>query len=123
MIAYTCLGTNDLEKAGRFYDALLGTIGAGRAMEVDGRFVAWGKAKGQPLFAMNKPFDGEAATVGNGVMVSLGMSSRDEVDAIYKKALELGSVCEGEPGERAPTFYAAYFRDLDGNKLCACSFS
>jgi len=122
MIAYTCLGTNDLENSCAFYDALFSSIGAVRAMEVADRFVAWGKAGGAQMFAVNKPFNDESATAGNGTMISLGMKTHAEVDAIYTKALALGGSCEGQPGSRGEGFYAAYFRDLDGNKLCACSF-
>ena len=63
--------------------------------------------------------DGKPATVGNGMMVALAASSKEQVDAIYKKALELGGTDEGKPGPRGGNFYAAYFRDLDGNKLNA----
>ena len=72
-----------------------------------------------------KPYDGQAATVGNGVMVGIEADSRDQVDQIYKKALELGGSDEGQPGLRAEGgdgFYAAYFRDLDGNKLDVFSY-
>ncbi len=122
MIAYVCLGTNDLEKGAAFYDALLGTIGAGRAMEMDDRFVAWSKGAGSPLLSLNKPFNGETATTGNGVMMALSMDSKEQVDEFYAKAIALGAQDEGEPGVRSETFYGAYFRDPDGNKLCACHF-
>ncbi len=116
MIAYTMLGTNKFEEAAKFYDALLAEVGAKRVMESD-RFVTWSSGKGQPSFAITKPFDGNAATVGNGVMISLGVGSPKDVDRAYAKALELGATDEGEPGQRADIFYIAYFRDLDGNKL------
>lgn len=123
MISYTCLGTNDLEKGAAFYDELLALVGAGRASEMD-RLITWASAAGAPMFALNAPYDGKPATVGNGVMVALWMDSTEQTDAVYKKAIELGAQCEGEPGYRleSDTFYAAYFRDLDGNKLCACHF-
>ncbi|MFN2168829.1 MAG: VOC family protein, partial [Anaerolineae bacterium] len=76
-------------------------------------------AGGYPGFAVTLPYDGAAATVGNGVMIALVMDSREKVDAFYARALELGASDEGEPGERMPGFYAAYFRDPDGNKLNA----
>ena len=66
-----------------------------------------------------KPFDGKPATVGNGVMVALQAASKEQVGAVHKKALELGGKDEGAPGPRGAGFYAAYFRDLDGNKLNA----
>jgi predicted lactoylglutathione lyase len=116
MIAYTTLGTNDLPRAAAFYDALLSGLGAKRVMDFD-RIILWGNAPNAPMLAMCKPFDGKPATVGNGVMVSLGVDSRAKVDSVYKKAIELGGKDEGAPGERGPGFYLAYFRDLDGNKL------
>ena len=119
MIGYITLGTNDLERATAFYDTLLAEIGAGRFMESD-TFVAWATSPTAPALSLTKPFDGNAATVGNGVMVALAVDSNDKVDAIHKKALELGGTNEGDPGPRAiEGFYAGYFRDLDGNKLNA----
>ena len=72
-----------------------------------------------PAVSIIKPYDEKAATVGNGVMVALIVDSTEKVDRIYKKALELGGTDEGGPGFRMGNFYAAYFRDLDGNKLNA----
>ncbi|HYD47276.1 MAG TPA: VOC family protein [Terriglobales bacterium] len=118
MIGYVTLGTNDLQRAAKFYDALLADIGAARAMEMEG-FVAWATAPGQPMLSVIKPFDKNPATVGNGVMVALLMDSKEKVQALHRKALELGGKDEGAPGPRGPGFYAAYFRDLDGNKLNA----
>ena len=118
MIGYVTLGTNDIQRAAKFYDALLATIGAKRWMEME-TFIAWSVAPDQPAGSVIKPYDGKAATVGNGVMVALIMDSREKVDALYKKAMELGAKDEGAPGERGPGFYAAYFRDPDGNKLNA----
>jgi predicted lactoylglutathione lyase len=66
-----------------------------------------------------EPFDGKPASVGNGVMVALAAGSRAQVDALHRKALELGGQDEGAPGPRGDGFYAGYFRDLDGNKLNA----
>jgi len=118
MIGYTTVGTNDFQKAAAFYDALLGLMGGKRMMDTD-RFIAWGAAPGAPLFAIAMPYDGKKATVGNGVMIALAATSRAQVDAIYAKALELGGTDEGPPGDRGGSFYAGYFRDLDGNKLNA----
>lgn len=124
MIGYVTLGTNNLSKAVDFYDQLLSTIGAGRFMETE-QFVAWATAPDQPGISVTLPFDGQAATVGNGTMVAIAMDSAEKVDAFYKKAIELGATCEGEPGPRGeiPGFYAGYFRDLDGNKLNAFYFA
>jgi catechol 2,3-dioxygenase-like lactoylglutathione lyase family enzyme len=121
MIGYVTLGTNDIARAASFYDALLGVIGAGRFMESE-TFVAWAVDPDKPSLGVIKPFDGNPATVGNGTMVSLVVDSNEKVDAVHRKALELGGKDEGAPGPRGtPGFYAGYFRDLDGNKLnCYC---
>ena len=119
MIGYVTLGTNDLARAAKFYDAIAAELDTPRMMEFDG-FIAWGKPGGAAGIGLTKPFDGNAATVGNGCMVALGASSREQVDAVYAKAIELGGSDEGAPGQRYPGFYAAYFRDLDGNKLNCC---
>jgi catechol 2,3-dioxygenase-like lactoylglutathione lyase family enzyme len=116
MIGYVTLGTNDLPRARAYYDALLGQLGAKRIMEGD-RFVAWGVSPTSPALGVIKPFDGAAASVGNGTMVALVVDARAKVDALHAKALSLGSADEGAPGDRGGGFYAAYFRDLDGNKL------
>lgn len=117
MIAYVTVGTNDLPRAAKFYDALLAEIGAKRSMEMD-RFVAWSTGEGKPGFGAIVPFDEKDATPGNGSMTALGMSGPDQVRAVHAKALELGGKDEGEPGERAGgAFFCAYFRDLDGNKF------
>ena len=116
MIGYATLGTNDMARSARFYDALLGEFGAKRAMQND-RFIAWAAQPNAPMVSIIKPFDGKPATVGNGTMVALMAASKAQVDAIYKKALELGGKDEGKPGPRGDGFYAGYFRDLDGNKL------
>ena len=118
MIGYVTLGTNDIERAARFYDALLAEIGAGRFLET-GTFIAWATSPQGPALSVTKPFDGNAATVGNGVMVALAMDSREKVDALHRKAMELGAQDEGAPGPRGENFYAGYFRDPDGNKLNA----
>lgn len=117
MIAYTTLGTNDLERASRFYDELLAVIGARRVMEEPGYFIAYGNSKDGAGLGITVPFNKQAATVGNGTMVALEAKDRAQVDALHAKALALGGADEGAPGERFPGFYAAYFRDLDGNKL------
>ncbi len=118
MIGYTTLGTNDFEPAAAFYDELLAVCGATRIMELDG-FVVWGSSLEDSALALTKPHDQQPATVGNGVMVAIRATSTDQVDAVYQKALELGGTDEGAPGPRGDGFYAAYFRDLDGNKLNA----
>lgn len=116
MIGYVTLGTNDMQRAAKFYDALLGTIGAKRIMDFE-TFIVWGTNPKLPGLSIIKPYDGKAATVGNGVMVALVMDSKEKVDAVYKKAIELGAKDEGPAGPRGDNFYAGYFRDMDGNKL------
>eukprot|EP00456_Euglypha_rotunda_P019004 TRINITY_DN16935_c0_g1_i2.p1 TRINITY_DN16935_c0_g1~~TRINITY_DN16935_c0_g1_i2.p1 ORF type:complete len:148 (-),score=27.64 TRINITY_DN16935_c0_g1_i2:106-549(-) len=116
MIAYTTLGTNNLQRAGTFYDALFAELGAKRVMDI-GRLVLWGSSPKAPMFGVCTPYDGKDARAGNGSMVTLGMAGQQQVDAIYGKAIELGATCEGAPGLRGPGFYLAYIRDLDGNKL------
>jgi len=119
MIGYVTLGTNDLERAVAFYDTLLALIGAKRFMETE-QFVAWAVAPDKPGISVTKPYDGKAATVGNGVMVALAVKTPEQVQALHAKALELGGADEGAPGPRGDSgFYAGYFRDLDGNKLNA----
>jgi predicted lactoylglutathione lyase len=116
MIGYVTLGTNDLKRAAAFYDALLGEIGAKRMMEGEA-FVAWAVTPELPGLGLTKPFDKKAATVGNGSMVALAVDTAAKVNALHRKALELGGTDEGAPGQRSEGFYAGYFRDLDGNKL------
>ncbi len=116
MIGYVTLGTSDLARAAKFYDALLAEIGAGRFMESE-RFIAWGTGADAPGIGLIYPYDGNPATVGNGVMVALVVDSTDKVDRLYKKAIELGATDEGPAGPRGEGFYAGYFRDPDGNKL------
>lgn len=118
MIGYVTLGTADLKKSAAFYDAIAKEMGVGRMMDED-TFIAWGNMDGAPGVALSQPFDGKAASVGNGTMVALQASSKEQVDRIHAIALEQGGTCEGKPGDRGGGFYAAYFRDLDGNKLNA----
>jgi catechol 2,3-dioxygenase-like lactoylglutathione lyase family enzyme len=122
MIGYVTLGTNDMVRAGEFYDALLAEVGGKRQMETE-RFISWSAGPTSPGIGVIKPFDGKAATVGNGMMVALMCDSPAKVKAIYDKAVKLGGKDEGPPGLRWGNFYAAYFRDLDGNKLNAFCMS
>jgi hypothetical protein len=118
MIGFVTVGTNDLARASAFFDALFATIGAKRLTDGE-RFKSWGMAPGTPRVAVVKPYDGSAATTGNGTMVALAMESREQVEAMHAKALALGGADEGPVGLRGETFYAGYFRDLDGNKFVA----
>ena len=121
MIGYVTLGTNDLARGAVFYDAIGKEMGVGRMMEEE-TFIAWGEPGGPAGVAITKPFDGNAPSVGNGTMVALQASSQEQVDRLHAIALEQGGTCEGKPGDRGGGFYAAYFRDLDGNKLNAFFF-
>lgn len=116
MIGYLTIGTNDLERATKFYELLLDGMGAKKAFQTDS-LSAWSFGEGTTLLTVTKPFDGNSASVGNGVMVALSAESPESVDKLHAKALDLGATNEGEPGFRGKGFYGAYFRDLDGNKL------
>jgi catechol 2,3-dioxygenase-like lactoylglutathione lyase family enzyme len=126
VIGYATLGTQDIARARAFYDALLGMLGARRMMEFPeemGGFTLWGVAMDKPGIAVTRPYNQQPAVAGNGNMIAITVDERAKVDALHAKALALGGTCEGPPGvrgEEGPTaFYAAYFRDPDGNKLCA----
>jgi catechol 2,3-dioxygenase-like lactoylglutathione lyase family enzyme len=121
MIAYATVGTNDLERATKFYTAILSELNSGVKVLMDiGRLRMIG-APGGANIAVCTPFDGKPASAGNGVMIAFGASSPAQVDAVYKKAMELGGKDEGAPGRRGGDKgpYIAYFRDPDGNKLNA----
>jgi catechol 2,3-dioxygenase-like lactoylglutathione lyase family enzyme len=118
MIGYVTLGTNDLARGAPFYDAIAAELGVGRMMEFP-TGIAWGKPGGAAGVALMKPYDGNPATVGNGVMVAFEAKDEEQVRRLYDIALAHGGTCEGPPGLRGGGFYAAYFRDLDGNKLNA----
>jgi catechol 2,3-dioxygenase-like lactoylglutathione lyase family enzyme len=117
-LTYATVGSNRLPEAKAFYDALLGSAGIPAIYEHPSGGRVYGRNR-TPNFAVLGPHDGRAATVGNGSMFAFAFDTRAEVDAFYARALELGGVCEGAPGERGPGLYFSYFRDLDGNKLCA----
>jgi catechol 2,3-dioxygenase-like lactoylglutathione lyase family enzyme len=116
MVGYVTLGTNNLKRAAEFYDAIAAELGVSRMMETD-KFIAWGTPGTGAGIGVTLPFDGNSATVGNGVMVALECRTTADVDRVYAKAIELGAKDEGKAGPRGDGFYAGYFRDLDGNKL------
>lgn len=124
MIGYVTLGTNDLPRAAKFYDAIAAEMGVGRMMDFD-TFIAWGAWDGGAGIAATKPFDGKEATVGNGTMVAIEAKDKEQVDRLYDIAMAHGGSDEGAPGPRGEpdgngkVFYASYFRDPDGNKLNA----
>lgn len=123
MIGYVTLGTNDLDRARAFYDALLAELGASRKMQFEETgFTLYGTGDRRPGIAVTRPYDGNPATAGNGNMTAIVVDRRELVDRLHARALELGGSDEGAPGLRTPegpgAFYGGYFRDLDGNKLC-----
>lgn len=118
MIGYVTLGTSDIARAAKFYDAIAAELDTPRMMESDS-FIAWGKPDGGAGIGITKPFDGNPASVGNGVMVALEAKDKEQVHRLYDIALAHGGTCEGPPGPRGDSFYAGYFRDPDGNKLNA----
>jgi catechol 2,3-dioxygenase-like lactoylglutathione lyase family enzyme len=118
MIGYVTIGTKDMAKATAFYDALLAELGAKQLFGMD-RIKFYGKGPGEPMLAVCIPYDEQAQSPGNGVMVAIPAGEPEDIQRVYRKAIELGATDEGEPGERIPgMFYGAYVRDLDGNKLC-----
>ncbi len=120
MIGYVTLGTNDLVRAAAFYDAIAAELETPRMFETD-HSVAWGAYGGAPGIGLTLPFDGQPASVGNGVMVAFAARDAAQVDRLHAIALAHGGSDEGAPGPRGEggAFYAAYFRDPDGNKLNA----
>lgn len=117
------VGTNDLEKARKFYDAVLATLGWSRVADLGDNGSIWGP--GEPAFFALKPANGQPATVGNGVTISFKAPNRAAVAAFHKTALGLGGPDEGAVGPRgwAPNAFAGYTRDPDGNKLAVYSFT
>lgn len=122
MIGYVTLGVSDMEKAKSFYTALLSDLGASLLLDME-RIAFIGKDMASPMIAVCIPYNGEANHPGNGNMVALQPGSKEAVDTLYRKALELGATCDGEPGQRIPDqFYGAYVKDPDGNKLAFFHF-
>ena len=123
MFSHTTLGVSDLQRAIRFYSPLMEALGF--TLKFSDAVGAGWKPSGadRPLFIVSHPFDGRAASAGNGQMIALLASSREIVDRCHALAIEHGGRDEGRPGLRQayhPDYYGAYFRDPDGNKLCVC---
>ena len=122
IFTHNCVGTNDLERAGRFYDAALAPLGIVRL----GVFLDQGLAYGVRAaeFLVLRPLDDSAATPGNGVTIGFKAPNRAAVDAFHRAGLAAGGSDEGAPGVRGavPNAHGAYLRDPDGNKLCAYCF-
>ena len=120
MFSHVMIGTNDLEKAKAFYDALLGTLEV-RPAKVDRHRIFYFTKTG--TFSVSKPINGETATAANGGTIGFLASSPEQADAFHAAGLANGgTTCEEPPGVRegpAGKLYLAYLRDLDGNKICA----
>ena len=128
MIAYICVGADDMDAAERFYSAFLPALGY--ALEYyhgDLSYIpptAEGERQVSPDFYVKRPFDGGAASTGNGVMVAFEAEGQAQVRALHAAALAAGGTDEGAPGFRAdygPTFYVGYLRDPQGNKVALFS--
>ncbi len=123
IIHHASVGTNNFEAATAFYDKVMATIGAKRIFDFPGA-VAYGKQF--PEFWVQKPSDGQSATIANGVHFGFIASSKEVVDAFYGAAMEAGGKDDGEPGPRpdyGPDYYGAFVRDLDGHKIEATLFT
>lgn len=125
MISHVFIGINDFERAFEFYSSLMNELGLVLKFSDPAKaWAAWHAAESaRPLFIIGRPFDSEAAVAGNGHMVALQTSSAEMVNRSHAIALSKGAQCEGSPGLRPQYhahYYGAYFRDLDGNKICIC---
>jgi len=120
MIGYTTLGVKDLEASKKFYCDLFDA----KVLVDVGRLAMIGKSTEEPMIAVCNPYDEGEPHPGNGITVAFRGGSQEGAAALYKKAIELGATCEGEPGSRIDgAFYGAYVKDPDGNKLCFFDFS
>jgi catechol 2,3-dioxygenase-like lactoylglutathione lyase family enzyme len=123
MLGYITLGSNDIERSKNFYSKLVAVIGGKELMKFSETFIIYGVSMDKTAIAITTPYNGQAAAGGNGNMAAIVVLDRAQVDALHAKALEHGGTCDGPPGLRGDegpmAFYAAYFRDPDGNKLCA----
>ncbi|MAI80478.1 MAG: glyoxalase [Deltaproteobacteria bacterium] len=115
MISYITIGVKDMEQGLAFWTSLLEPLGASVFMNMD-RIAFIGESADKPMLSVCTPYNEEAPHPGNGNMIALPAGSREKVDEMYARALELGATDDGPPGERMPGFYAGYFRDPDGNK-------
>lgn len=118
MIGYATIGTNDLERATTFYDKVLEPLGGKRTFANGERMQFYGSSETPGMIAISKPYDEQPASFGNGTMFGFPAKTKEQVDAAHAAAVAAGGTCDGAPGQRLPTFYGAYFRDLDGNKVC-----
>ncbi|MEP3275169.1 MAG: VOC family protein [Stappiaceae bacterium] len=119
MISYITIGSNDLSVSTPFFDTLFGALGGTRAYSLD-HMIGYSFGPTTPMIIVTRPFDGKAATNGNGTMIALAAKTPRDVDTIHALALEHGATDEGAPGQRGKNFYGGYFRDRDGNKFNIC---
>ena len=118
-IGFVMVGTNDLEKASKFYDAILAHLEMKR-VKITERYIGYGFSEDDGAkFYVIKPHNKENATAGNGTMVALAAQTKEAVDKFHKTALENGAIDEGTPGPRSDGNYYGYVRDHDGNKITA----
>ncbi len=125
MISHVFVGVTDFDRALLFYSAVMAELDLQlKFAEPSKPWAGWmSRTASRPLFLIGHPFNGQAHDPGNGQMTALLAPSRAAVDKTHATALEHGATDEGQPGLRPhyhPNFYGAYFRDLDGNKLCIC---
>ena len=125
MISHVFIGVSDFERALDFYSRVLGELGLVlKFSEPEKPWAGWmSPLAARPLLLIGAPYNGEAASPGNGQMVALLAPTREAVDRAYAVALANGASCEGAPGLRVhyhPDYYGAYFRDADGNKIGVC---
>ena len=125
MLSHVHIGTTDFERALAFYASVMAELGFTlKFCEPDKPWAGWMKpGVDRPLFLIGRPYNGEPASSGNGQMVALLAPNRHAVDRSYAAAIAGGAQGEGAPGLRPhyhPHYYGAYFRDLDGNKICVC---
>ena len=113
-VNYCVLGTNNMEAAIEFYNALFEETELRYVISTD-RMTYWQSSNFS--FALATPFNKEPATNGNGTMIGFNVDSVEKVKSLHEKVIELGGTCEGKPGQRGP-YFSAYARDLDKNKLC-----
>ena len=120
VIGFVMVGTNDLEKSSKFYDAILAHLGMKR-VTITERYIGYGHSSEDSgvKFYITKPYNKENATSGNGTMVALSAETKEAVDKFYKTALENGATDEGAPGPRSDGNYYGYIRDQEGNKITA----
>ena len=121
MFSHIMIGTNDVARSKKFYDALLGAIGVGPGMVDDNRRIFYRTSTG--VLGVSLPINGEPATFANGGTIGFACSSGEQAAAWHAAGVANGgSTCEDPPGVREGgmgKMYLAYLRDPDGNKLCA----